>query len=166
MQNVQETLRLLGTLVAVEAFLVAVYLVEGALGAPTGVIYNVIHYWFNLDSEANIPLSSTALLITALVFVFLSMDEVSEVHEKVSRMLRPLEWVPRMDNGRRMDLGLCGHLGGFAGRSGPLVNPAFQIPAARNPDFIDGSWPVRHGIRGARSDHRSVLARAARPGDL
>ena len=114
-------LGLLGTLVAIELLMVAIYVATALASSPSqiGVL-------FNLDEEANIPawFSSMQLLLIGLVmllaagsplrgrdglrgllmllgcaFVFLSMDEAAAVHEKVTTVMSRISWAPRFSGG-------------------------------------------------------------------
>ena len=109
--------KLFAVLLLFEACLVLIYLFDVFAGMPRPV-----HILFDLDAERTIPawFSSAQLsciglvlllsrfwpqqphpevawffLFTGLGFLFLSIDEAFELHEKVTGLLRPFEWIPR-----------------------------------------------------------------------
>jgi hypothetical protein len=117
----KEAGRLLRILVLFELFMVMVFILDAAWG-----VESPIHKLFNLDSEANIPSWFSAcqlswvglvfvvlwndarkrdadhrvvLLLLGLAFLFLSMDEAAQFHEKLSHVLRHIEWVPQFKGG-------------------------------------------------------------------
>jgi len=109
---------LLFGLILVEILLVAIFVADALLGQPIWTI----HVLFHLDGEGNIPawFSSVQLFLIGLVFVlkgrqsnldyrpsslfclivgagfiFLSVDEVAAIHEKITHVLTAIAWVPR-----------------------------------------------------------------------
>jgi hypothetical protein len=109
-------------LVGCELLLVAAYLIHLALGSPTWTITRLV----NLDGENSVPawfssmqlfvigalfLSRAAfrrkdrdpallfILLLAAAFLFLSMDEALFIHETIAKLLRPVDWLPRTENG-------------------------------------------------------------------
>lgn len=115
--------RLLFVLIAIEIFFAVVFLTYSLIGDPPPWI---IHRWFNLNGEKNIPAlfssiqlfsvgiilfviarqprklplpSTIFLLILGAGFVFLSIDEAFSIHESITRMLKHIDWIPRFKGG-------------------------------------------------------------------
>lgn len=113
--SVKDLRKMLFGLIVVEICFVLIYLAELRFGSPLGTS-------FNLDKEANIPtwFSSIQLFIIGSIFVlidrkheahhifrplffsfigigfiFLSLDEAAVIHEKITVLLRNVEWIPR-----------------------------------------------------------------------
>ena len=111
--TVQGAKKLLVGLIAIEILFVLIFVTDSLLGLP-----GTVHRHFSLDLEANIPswFSSIQLfligllmslvsrqrnvrypppvflLIIGLGFIFLSMDEAAQVHERLTRILTGLGW--------------------------------------------------------------------------
>jgi len=131
--------KLLCSLLLFELFLVMVYILDSLVG-----VQSPIHKLFNLDSESTIPawFSSMQLclvgilflcswvgavkqkadsrlffLMVGLGFLFLSMDEAAEFHEKLTRVLTHIEWLPQFTGGLWIPLYLSAlAIFGIAGR--------------------------------------------------
>lgn len=115
---VRDANKLLAGLVLFELCLVSIFAVHKLLGSPIEIISSS----FNPASEGNIPawFSSVQLFLiglpfllkswqldpdylpsprflrmVAVGFVFLSADEAASIHEGLTRLLKPVEWVPR-----------------------------------------------------------------------
>ncbi len=113
-------------LIAATCFFVVVYLLDGWLHQPIGVI----HALFDLNAESTFPAWYTSsqlllagvlyllaanhsrlgtniaswrlLLLFGLLLVFLSADEAAQIHERVTSVLRPFESLPRFSGGHGM----------------------------------------------------------------
>lgn len=108
---------LLISLLVFEGLLVLLNVVDLCLGSPLH-----IHRIIDLNAEGNLPTwfssiqlflvgitfllirlnkssslqkDDTFLSICGLLFIFLSMDETSQFHEKITKVLSNLEWIPR-----------------------------------------------------------------------
>jgi hypothetical protein len=117
----RDAFKLFLILLGFELFLVAAYILDDLSG-----LRSPLTKLFNLDSEANLPSWFSALqlglvgivflatwwgarkariepsfylLLIGLGFVFLSMDEAAEFHEKLTRVLRHVQWLPQMEGG-------------------------------------------------------------------
>jgi len=114
--------KLLYGLVAIEVLFVLIFFIDYLLGTPIWII----HTYFYLDGEMNIPawFSSIQLSLVGIVFLlrayqpvssdypspvfmlmlgagflFLSADELTKIHETFSKTLKSIEWVPRFKGG-------------------------------------------------------------------
>lgn len=112
---------LLGTLIAIELVLLAIYVITALDPSPSqiGVL-------FNLDEEANVPAWFSSmqlfsigfmlllaslnplrvqdhlrglLLVLGGAFIFFSMDEAAGFHEKVTTVMSRVTWAPRFSGG-------------------------------------------------------------------
>ncbi len=126
--------RLLFGLIFFELFLVLVFLADSLLGSPIWIVHSL----FDLDQELNIPTwfssiqlfligitffliarqtdsshhpSALFLTVVGVVFVFLSADEASSIHEKLTMVASSREWFPKFKGGHGswipIYLGLC-----------------------------------------------------------
>jgi hypothetical protein len=115
----EKTLRkFLFVVIAIEIFLVLVYLTDYLFGKPSLIIHNL----FDLDGEMNIPalFSAAQLFIVGVVFlfmayqhrqqhyfsllfliivgagfIFLSFDEAFSIHEEITLSFKHIDWIPR-----------------------------------------------------------------------
>ena len=130
--STQSANRLIRRLIITEIVLVAAYWIDILLGEPVPLLHGL----FDLDGEANIPtwFSSGQLLAIAIVlwvvafyrrnpekpsralllaagtgFLFLSADEVVQLHEGITGLMgsRYLDWIPSMLGAHRTALLLC-----------------------------------------------------------
>jgi hypothetical protein len=117
----EDAYKLLLILLGFEVFMVVVYILDDWSG-----LQSPINRLFNLDAEATLTSwfsslqlglvgivflvtwlgarktrieSRLHLLLIGLGFLFLSMDEAAEFHEKLTRVLRHVEWLPQMAGG-------------------------------------------------------------------
>ena len=117
----KDAYKLLLILLGFEVFLVIAYILDGFSPVETP-----LRKLFNLDAEATLTSWFSALqlglvgivflitwlgarktqiesrlylLLIGLGFLFLSMDEAAEFHEKLTRVLRHVEWLPQMSGG-------------------------------------------------------------------
>jgi len=117
----KDAVKLLWILLLFEVFLVVVFVVDALLD-----VHSPLHKLFNLDSEATLPAWFSSLqlglvgviflavwvgvperesglrqflLLVGLGFLFLSMDETAEFHEKLTRVLRHVDWLPQFKGG-------------------------------------------------------------------
>lgn len=115
--TIKDANRLLFALILFELCLTLIFVLDTLLEMPYS-----IHKLFNLDAEATIPawFSSVQLFLIGILFlfsgnwsqghrivtprflvlvgigfIFLSMDEAAEFHEKITATLKHIEWVPR-----------------------------------------------------------------------
>ncbi|MFQ5644127.1 MAG: hypothetical protein ACE5FQ_10595 [Thiogranum sp.] len=119
--NLEDANRLLVALISFEVSLAAIFALD-----VISLIPSVFHKPFDLDGEGTIPawFSSMQLFVIGILFlfsrhwpqthqivkpgflrvigigfVFLSMDEAASIHERITALLKHIEWVPRFEGG-------------------------------------------------------------------
>jgi len=121
--NKNSAKKILFSLIFIELIFAAIFYFNISSGEPSWLI-NIL---FNFDGEHNIPAwfsssqylliailllvlwqqkrlnpppSSAFLLISGLLFIFLSMDEATDFHGKLAEMRHHFQWIPQAEEGR------------------------------------------------------------------